>query len=409
MRPAIAPFAASLLFLLCAGVARAQGALLVVDAAGGPGSDFTTIVDALAAASDGDTLLVRSGDYLPFIIQDRTIIIAAAPGASVNVQSSLGSGAPAGIIVRSIGASQAVVLEGLTLNGIEGFGTQGSAGLSVEASQGQVWVQDCQIVGGSGSLFPNPAIAVASCDQVLFAHCTATGTSELTDVLQPVAPGVHSISSRVFAWDCHFTGGLGGAGVLVDGREFFAEDSVLTGGQGLGFPFSPCDVSVDGGPGLALVQKAKATLVGTQTVGGAGDPAAPGCSNPGPSVANFFGTLVQLPGPTMDFSVTSPVADGQDAQIDFAAQPGDVPVLLMGLHLGPATVFPKFSGALVFGNSVLFVLSPLPASGAATVSFGFGDALPPGTGSTIFLQGAVLKATGGALLGDAAVLNTFDG
>jgi hypothetical protein len=409
MRRVFAPLAASLLFLLCAGAARAQGALLVVDAAGGAGSAFTSIGAAVDVAADGDVLLVRTGSYAPFILNGKTLIIMAAPGAEVSVTNSVGTGSQPAITVWNIDPNQAVVLEGLSIDGIEGPGTDGSPGLSVSDCGGQVWVQDCEIVGGSDGFWPQSGALVADCDQVMFVNCTVTGSSLLSDLFQPVSAGLRTIDSRVFAWDCEFTGGFGGPGAQVDGREFFAEDSVLTGGQGQGiFLFTFCDLAVDGGPGLKLLQQGEATLVNSHTIGGAGDPDSPDCSDPGPPVDSFFGTVTQLPGPTMDFSATSPVADGLDARLDVASQPGDVPVVLMALSLGPAAFYPKYKGALVSGNAVLFVLSPLPASGEASVAFGFGDSLPPGTGSTIFLQGAVLKAGGGALLGDAAVLTTFD-
>lgn len=39
----------------------AQGQVWVVDAASGPGTDFVDIGGAVLSASDGDTILVRSG------------------------------------------------------------------------------------------------------------------------------------------------------------------------------------------------------------------------------------------------------------------------------------------------------------------------------------------------------------
>ncbi len=89
MRSARTVLARVLVLLACAGAARAQGALLVVDAAGGPGSSFTSLADAVAAAADGDTLLVRSGAYAPFTIDGRTLIVVAAPGTSVVVDAEL--------------------------------------------------------------------------------------------------------------------------------------------------------------------------------------------------------------------------------------------------------------------------------------------------------------------------------
>src|SRR5262249_171844 len=73
----------------------------------------------------------------------------------------------------------------------------------------------------------------------------------------------------------------------------------------------------------------------------------------------------------------------------------------------PVTYFGKYKGALAVGNPFLVILSPIPASGTMSLPFGFGDALQPGTGSTIFLQGAVFKQGGGGLLADARTMSPF--
>src|SRR5262249_10864137 len=51
---------------LLVSVVRAQTAVHVVAPVAGPGVDFTSISAAVAAAADGDTTLVRSGNYPAF-------------------------------------------------------------------------------------------------------------------------------------------------------------------------------------------------------------------------------------------------------------------------------------------------------------------------------------------------------
>lgn len=55
----------------------------VVDAAGGPGSNFTDIAAAVAAVPDGATLLVRPGSHGGFAIAGKGIALLAQPGAVV--------------------------------------------------------------------------------------------------------------------------------------------------------------------------------------------------------------------------------------------------------------------------------------------------------------------------------------
>src|SRR5258705_11941226 len=53
-------------FCLLVSVVRAQTAVHVVAPVAGPGVDFTTIAAAVAAADDGDTVLLRSANYPAF-------------------------------------------------------------------------------------------------------------------------------------------------------------------------------------------------------------------------------------------------------------------------------------------------------------------------------------------------------
>jgi len=407
-----APIVRNLVALAAAGVAHAQGALLVVDATGGPGSAFTSIADAVSAAVDGDTLLVRSGTYAPFTIDGLTLVVAAEPGASVVVDLALlgSSFATPAATVTGIAANQGVVLAGLTLKGTQPPGNDnGGYGLRVDGCGGQVWIQDCEIVGGANDVFDRHGAYVTDSSQVLFVRSQVTGTSYLSLFgINHIAAGLRAIDSSVYAWESGFTGGAGGPGAYPDGGFFFAEGSVLQGGPGEGVPGPAiCQLQVDGGPGLKLFTfGSKATLFDTHPLGGEADPE--GCSADGPNTSVLFGQLTQLPGSSASFAVTSPVLDGASTTLTFAGQPGDLPVVLMAMAWEPVAWFSKYSGALVTGHPALFLLSPLPASGTLSVPFGFGDALAPGTGGIIYLQGAVLKVAGGALLADPGTLITFD-
>lgn len=73
--------------------APSHGAIVIVDAAGGPGV-FTSFKAAIVAAADGDTVLVRVGNYvdsndLPFApeIKGKSLSIVADPaGAAVQLR-----------------------------------------------------------------------------------------------------------------------------------------------------------------------------------------------------------------------------------------------------------------------------------------------------------------------------------
>ena len=55
--------------------AAAQGAVWIVDDDGGAGVDFVTIHDAVDAAADGDTILVKDGTYPMFSIFAKSLAI----------------------------------------------------------------------------------------------------------------------------------------------------------------------------------------------------------------------------------------------------------------------------------------------------------------------------------------------
>src|SRR5262245_8720216 len=74
----------------------------VVDAAGGPGSGFTTIGAAVAASANGDFVLVRAGSYFEVVHLDgKGLVMQARPGVIVDA-----------IEIENLGAGQFAALRG---------------------------------------------------------------------------------------------------------------------------------------------------------------------------------------------------------------------------------------------------------------------------------------------------------
>ncbi len=97
----------STLALLFAAVAPAQ--VFIVDAAGGPGSSFTSISAAVASVPNGAVLQVRTGTYAPFAINGKGLTILGLGGVEI-------SGAPFAAVSISIAGTtptQPVVLRDL--------------------------------------------------------------------------------------------------------------------------------------------------------------------------------------------------------------------------------------------------------------------------------------------------------
>jgi hypothetical protein len=62
-------------FLALALAVPASAATFVVDANNGPGTSFTDMPPAVAAATHGDVLIVRAGNYSPFTVDERLTIV----------------------------------------------------------------------------------------------------------------------------------------------------------------------------------------------------------------------------------------------------------------------------------------------------------------------------------------------
>ncbi len=130
----------------------------IVDAANGPGTHFTDIPPAVAAAVDGDTLLVRSGTYTPFTT-NKGIAVLGTPSALVQTPSFfpgiMVSGLPAGAVFRA---------RGLVLGGTI------SQTMSLNSNEGAVHLEAIESAGGPFPQ-PNAAIGISSSRLVTIVDC----------------------------------------------------------------------------------------------------------------------------------------------------------------------------------------------------------------------------------------------
>src|SRR5262245_50864538 len=80
----------------------------VVDDNGGPGVDFTDIPPAIAAAADGDILLVKAGSYSHFTLSGKGLRILGEGSDSTFVSSSPSS---AGTSISAVPAGSTVTID----------------------------------------------------------------------------------------------------------------------------------------------------------------------------------------------------------------------------------------------------------------------------------------------------------
>ncbi|HED64470.1 MAG TPA: hypothetical protein ENJ09_02835, partial [Planctomycetes bacterium] len=116
-------------FLAVATVSFAQS-VFVVDASGGPGSTHTTISAAIAAAQDGDMVLIRDGVYPEDLVVDgKGLRIEGDAGAHVRVDN---------IRIENLGPNQVASVGGLSSNGLD---SKSGPNILLSNNQGAVWLQ----------------------------------------------------------------------------------------------------------------------------------------------------------------------------------------------------------------------------------------------------------------------------
>jgi hypothetical protein len=207
----------------------------IVDAAAGPGSHFTDLPPAIAAAASGDTILVRAGSYSAFTIAAKELAIrgAGAGVTIVNGPSHLVASTPAGGV-----------------NLFAGLSIRGDVTVSQQA---RVELLDCLILGRGGTFSGSVAVWVTQ-SELLVVRCQITGGEVLAPAsgLGPSGLGQTYAGTAVMlqqayfaAYDCDISGGdnfannpfmqhAGGQGLAVQTSSWARVDSCrVTGGDAL--------------------------------------------------------------------------------------------------------------------------------------------------------------------------------
>jgi hypothetical protein len=248
---------AALLGAACVGICQSSSAgVIVVDALSQSPFAFINIGAAVAAAANGDVILVRDGTYDQSTVAGKSLTIVADSSALVVVNATPQPGQPA-IQIDGTSAPTRVTLRGLTCIG-PGGATQLAAGIVVGGGAA-VWLESVEVDSFSFPLDIFQATVVANAcsfhaapgDQALLAvggtAITAQdSTLSLHDVVAAGGQGASAASLAVPAGD---------GGVSLIGTTLFASGSWILGGQGgSGTDFGgPCIDGAHGGVGLLLV------------------------------------------------------------------------------------------------------------------------------------------------------------
>lgn len=354
--------------------------VLVVDAAGGPGSDFTNLQAAVTAAADGDTLLLRDGTYAPIQIVGKGLnVLADGDDVHVNFFVS-GAGASSSISVSSLGASQQVVLRGLQCN----------FGVRVDTCAGTVWLDEIVVTGGA-SLCPSavPGARILESSDVIVTNCSLRGELGNDGWNTSTTPGAGLLAtgSTVQLWDTALEGGWGNDEYTFFGTlppqpgapGLLLQDSLVTvyggtifGGEGgLDSPVCGGEHAI-GGPGVRFADAASTLRRCDTTIGGGQAnlfPLCPGETGPAGPAVDGTGAIVDLPGAARGLRATSPVRSGELLSFDVTGMPGEIPVLFVSTVQETVPVDPFGVLVVEIPPAEILVLDALPASGHGSLSF----------------------------------------
>ena len=295
----------------------AQGKVWVIDNAPGPGIDFTSLAAGVAAASDGDVLLLKQGMYSSLSITGKALTVQADENF-VTIDGTASS-------IQGLSAAQSVHVRGV----------RWLDPLTLSANAGVVWVED---VRGPGRFGP---ISADDCSSVVLLRMLPIGTVGYSifdcSVYVPSEAALQLEDSSIHAFGSTFTGGRGGScyvggicsetgqpgapGIDLTGPGFlFLSDSDSIGGlagcigEPLGCPKPECS---QGGAGLA--NGGEVRLIDSSLLGAPSVSYYDVTSTPGPSTTGA--DPVPLPGKALRFEASSPVREGESVALSFEGPP----------------------------------------------------------------------------------------
>lgn len=414
--------------VLVSSLTTAQSSVHVVDSNSGPGHDFAQIHEAVAAALDGDTILVRAGGYEPFAVDGKSLAITREQGVDVRVVGG-------SVAVRNLTPGQRVVLRGLRSV------AAAEEGLVVEDCEGTVWLEECRWTGASGK----PAYSGArllEAEQAVFVHGVCQGgigTGSLGDFAGARGgSGIHAVNSNVYAWETGFEGRRGGAGGVLGGSggsglyaeteagtTIFVAGSRLIGRDGgmadgdydIWCRCTICGAPGDGGDGITIEgPKTTNVVVRDNTYQhGQGGPTQAifdctdgedgediGTKNPNTPVIEYAPGLPR-------FSSSSPAREGEPLDLRSSGDPGDLVALLLASQPNAAWTDPLLGTLGLLPPVSLLVLGEVPGDGVLETSFP-APALPSQLESAVlFAQPVHLGLDAGVELSTPSALFLLDG
>ncbi len=434
--PAVRDLALAATLALSCLASSASAGVIVVNISGG--GQFTNLQAAVDAASDGDCILVKPGQYASVFIFSKSLTIAADAGANVSVFGQ--------VTVSSLTSSQSFLLHGVHVIGA------GGPALRTMYNQGEVRIQHCTISGAHGDPYDPGALACtgpghlagwpgadleANPGGTAFDDCTITGGDTFDagwacccGTGAAGGEGLKFTRSMVAVYDCTLrggnggdsgtTGGAGGRGCRLIPDTSFPYPAVPTalcisgssssGGSGAdATDWAPC-CGGNGGDAITVPAGGQCWVLDTLLYPGSGGHIY-GDPHPAPSGAPIGGT-----GASFDFGVpslklSSPgvVREGSNVILTLSGAPGSS-VYLMTSPGTPFIPLPAMRGVLLAGTRrpEIQQVGTMPPSGQIFVSLPI-SLLPAGVDAERrYFQSYIVDPAGAPQLGGFNVLTVLD-
>lgn len=350
-------------------VGPSQASLLVVDDDGGAGV-FPRLSEAIAAAQDGDVILVREGVYREgsFSISKALTLISEA-GETVIVEGS----------IQTTSGADVVLLRGLTFRRAEFF----LQPVIVTGAGLHLWIEDCsgsRLVGNQAgstvavrSTFSSSEEGLAGVDvsfgNLAFLQCLLSGgfgKPGFVDEKVGSSPGEN---------------GPFGVRVNLGTQVFFGGSRVLGGRGGDGATAPVCTAGGDGGAAVGVVAiDADVRFRETTLIGGApglGGPVPPGdipCPNGQTGLPLFSVTSVTVfPTPLPTLTSNGPVREGEALLLEVEGTAGDRVSIYASRYrdhrMRDHRMVERFEGPVLIAPPVhRLATGTLPGEGASTFS-----------------------------------------
>jgi len=375
------PLAAHLVLLLAP--ASFAGDVIVVDASGG--GDYTDLQAASFAAADGDTLLVKQGQYGPLNVISKGLTVIADIGHTVTI---LG-----GTVIRSTASDQPTHLVRLRCLGSHEPSDLTEHGAIFNGCAGAVRVEGCLIMGATGEGWTGTdnehggtGAWITNCADVTLTNCKVLGgdaghtfacssgwenraghgmvvdQESLASLFQCTV-----IAGDGFLYDASEIecGGQQGHGAWVIDSRLYGAGTWMEGGQG--GRAGLCRTSFPGGDGLRVHgSTAHADVLDMTLVGGPGDSFCGASRGKGLALVGG-GSATMLPGVARRLAGASPVRAGAQLPLTFAGPPNERVLLTVSLYPSWQDQIPLLSAPwLGAGPSWVKFLGKMPATGTMT-------------------------------------------